>query len=160
MKPDEINDSDYPSEITEKLFFGLDETEMIVIKSHLFTEYMLDKYISKLNKSDSEIDKFNFTFYHKINISKILGLFENDKELDEFIINLNKLRNQIAHKMNYDNFLYDKIVEYPALYDETKWETKEKFRIGMMMLKSNYMCGKIQGKIDKYEVELKNKNCR
>ena len=115
---------------------------------------------SKLNKSDSEIDKFNFTFYHKINISKILGLFENDKELDEFIINLNKLRNQIAHKMNYDNFLYDKIVEYPALYDETKWETKEKFRIGMMMLKSNYMCGKIQGKIDKYEVELKNKKCR
>lgn len=149
-KPETNN---YPKEIVDKLFFDFDETEMIVIKAHLFIEYMLNIYIQFKNKSEIDFDKMNFTFNHKINISKILGLFLGDDELENYVTNLNKLRNQIAHRHTYDNDLYDKIVNYPESFNPTgKWKTKKDFKIGIMAIKSSWMCGRIQSKIDHAEI--------
>lgn len=151
-------DSNYPKEVIDKLFFSMDESEMIVIKAHLFIEYQLDNFIKALSKSRVEFDNMNFTFTQKLNICRILGLFETSEELEDYIVNLNKLRNQIAHKHNYDNDLYDKIVGYPDLLkNQTKWKTKEDFKIGMMAIKSSWMVGIIQGKMDRLK-ELNSKN--
>ena len=142
--------TNFPEQVVNKLFFSLDESEMIVIKAHLFVEYMLDKFIEAKSKSNYNIDKMNFTFYHKLNVSKILGLFEKHKEMEIYFQDLNKLRNQIAHKHTYDSDLYDKIVEYPKLYEggQKKWKTKESFKIGMMIIHTTWWCGTIQAKID------------
>jgi hypothetical protein len=142
--------SKYPKELVDKLFFEFDETEMIVIKVHLFIENSLDKFITACNHSITDIEKMNFTFNHKINIAKILGLFQNNQCLETYIIDLNRLRNQIAHKHTYDSDLYDKIVNYPADFkNQVKWKTKDAFKIGVMAIKSGWMYGFVQGKIDK-----------
>jgi len=149
--------AEFPKEIVDKLFFNLDESEMIVIKAHLFIEYMLDKFIESRSKSKMGIDKMNFTFNHKINISKILGLFENINELEDYVVNLNKLRNQIAHKHTYDSDLYDKIIDYPDSFNnQSKWKTKADFKIGIMAIKSSWMCGRIQSIIDFDKIQSKN----
>ena len=149
--------TEFPKEIVDKLFFDFDESEMIVIKAHLFIEYMLDNFIESRSKSKTGIDKMNFTFNHKINISKILGLFENTDELEDYVVNLNKLRNQIAHKHTYDNDLYDKIINYPDSFNnQSKWKTKADFKIGIMAIKSSWMCGRIQAIIDQDKIQSKN----
>lgn len=140
----------YPKEIIDKLFFSMDESEIIVIKAHLFIEYQLDKFLTAFSKTTVDIEKMNFTFNHKLNISRIIGLFENNEELENYVVNLNKLRNQIAHKHTYDIELYDKIIGFPDLFkNQTKWKSKDDFKIGMMAIKSSWMVGMIQGKLDR-----------
>lgn len=141
---------EYPKELVDKLFFDFDENEMIVIKAHLFIENALDKYITTCNKSTTDIEKMNFTFNHKINIAKILGLFQNDEPLETYVVDLNKLRNQIAHRHTYDSDLYDKIVNYPDSFkNQSRWKTKEDFKIGVMAIKSAWIYGLIHAKIKK-----------
>jgi|SRR5690606_4466978 len=140
---------DYPEEIVKKLFFDFDKSELIIIKAHLFIEYSLNKFIEANNKSNAEFEKMNFTFSHKINICKILGLFKNHPDLETYILDLNKLRNQVAHKHKFDDDLYDKLVNYPESYEkQTRWKTKGDYREAIMAIKSSFMCGIIMQKTD------------
>ena len=140
---------EYPEEVVKKLFFDFDKSELIIIKAHLFIEYSLNKFIEANNKSETEFEKMNFTFSHKLNICKILGLFEKHSDLEVYISDLNKLRNQVAHKHKFEDDLYDKIVNYPESFEkQTRWKTKGDFREAIMAIKSSFMCGMIMQKTD------------
>ena len=140
---------EYPEEVVKKLFFDFDKSELIIIKAHLFIEYSLNKFIEANNKSETEFEKMNFTFSHKLNICKILGLFEKHSDLEVYISDLNKLRNQVAHKHKFEDNLYDKIVNYPESFEkQTRWKTKGDFREATMAIKSSFMCGMIMQKTD------------
>jgi hypothetical protein len=141
--------ADYPEDIVKKLFFDFDKSELIIIKAHLFIEYSLNKFIEANNKSQTEFEKMNFTFSHKLNICKILGLFNMHSDLETYITDLNRLRNQIAHKHKFEDELYDKIVNFPDSFNsQTRWKTKGDFRESIMAIKSSFMCGIIMQKTD------------
>ena len=148
----------FPEELVQKLFFDFDKSELIIIKAHLFVEYALNKFIEANNKCETEFEKMNFTFSHKINICKILGLFEKNSDLEDYIIDLNKLRNQVAHKHLFDEKLYDKVLNYPESFkNQNRWKTKEAFREAVMAIKSSFMYGII---LQKTEATLKEKKGR
>lgn len=139
----------YPEDIVKKLFFDFDQSELIIIKAHLFIEYSLNKFIEANNKSQTEFEKMNFTFSHKLNICKILGLFNKHSDLEAYVTDLNRLRNQVAHKHKFEDELYDKIINYPDSFkNQTRWKTKSDFREAIMAIKSSFMCGIIMQKTD------------
>jgi hypothetical protein len=136
------SDFEYPEEVVKKLFFDFDKSEIIIIKAHLFVEYSINKFIQANNKSDVEFEKMSFTFSHKLNICKLIGLFKGHQDLEQYFLDLNKLRNQVAHKHMFDEKLFDKLVNYPESFEkQTRWKTKEDYRESIMAIKSAFMCG-------------------
>lgn len=147
-------EKEYPEELGEILMDKIDETEIIILKCHLVIEYALNHLITKVGKNRLDIDKARFTFSNKTKIAQLLGLFERESdELKIFINDLNKIRNQIAHSLSYDEKLIEKICNYPDSYDEKKWKNKSDFLKVMIRIKTSYMCGMIKGSTEKLEKE-------
>ncbi len=63
-------------------------------------------------KSDKklEIEKSSFSFNQKIEILVILKLLENNSQVYQILKTINILRNQIAHRFNFDRKLIDKLI--------------------------------------------------
>ena len=76
------------------------DIEMTLIKGQILIEHLLDRFIESSIKNPSEFDRTRFTFSEKLQISLMLGLPVGIK--DEITL-IYKLRNQIAHKLSYDN---------------------------------------------------------
>jgi hypothetical protein len=77
------------------------DIDNLIIKGHILTEYSLNLYID--SKSIEKMDKGSkLTYSNKVEIAQILGLFKNNAELKRELKLLNKLRNSIAHDLNYD----------------------------------------------------------
>ncbi len=115
MKTKEISDSEY-RDILMKELDGINNIELLILKGHILIEYSLNKFINDVNDGEVDIDQTNFTFYNKILVAEFLGLFKNKDHLRENLININKLRNQIAHKLFYEEELLKRIIEkYVAL---------------------------------------------
>lgn len=145
-----MKEEDYPKDIIEKLFFEFDKGELIILKAHLLIEYALNQFIQTCNLSNSDFEKMNFTFSNKIKIATLFGLFNSNDDLLNYITDLNRLRNQVAHKHEFDETLYEKIVNYPEGFKgQNKWKTKEEYCEGMMAIKSSFMCGYITSKKQK-----------
>ena len=83
-------------------FNQLSDIEGIILKGHILLEHQLDIAISKeiLNKNEYESDKFSFS--QKVIIGNMLGICRAFKAS---INALNKLRNQIAHSLKYEEEL-------------------------------------------------------
>ena len=145
---------EYPEELGEILIDKIDDTEIIILKCHLVVEYALNHLIIKVGKNRLDIDKARFTFSNKVKIAQLLGLFESKSdELKIFIDDLNKIRNQIAHRLSYDESLLEKICNYPDSFDNEKWNNKSDFLKMMIRIKTTYMCGMIKGSADRLEKE-------
>ena len=95
------------------------DVEMTLIKGQILIEHLLDRFIESSIKNPSEFDCTRFTFSEKLQISLMLGLPVGIKEEITIIY---KLRNQIAHKLTYDNkqliSLLKKISRYQKNHQE------------------------------------------
>ncbi len=98
-------DFDNPDELDVKLkdlLDNLDETELLIIKCHLLVEYAMSDFIKNEGSAKSNLSKDGFTFSQKVKICRLLRLFDQDNKMENFILSLNKIRNQISHTMSYD----------------------------------------------------------
>jgi hypothetical protein len=95
------------------------DIEMTIIRGQILIEHLLDRFIESSIKSPKEFDRTRFTFSEKLQISLMLGLPVGIK--DEITL-IYKLRNQIAHKLSYDNdqltILLKKISRYHKIHKE------------------------------------------
>jgi hypothetical protein len=134
-------------QIGELLFDRLNEIDIVIIKCHLLTEYSLNYYIETKSNNREPIHKSRFSFSNKIKIAKLFGLFDslNSKELETFINDINSLRNQVAHNLEYDPKLLEKLVEYPKDYKPEKWTSKEMYFKGILSVKTSFYVAKICG---------------
>jgi hypothetical protein len=82
--------------------------EGIIIRGHILYEKELDLAIGLNIPKKEHYDPEKFTFSHKVRIARMLALI--DKWLTE-VNALNKLRNQIAHSLAYDDKLVDIIIK-------------------------------------------------
>ncbi len=109
MGTQDINDSGYRDMLLKELN-GIEDLELLILKGHILIEYSLNKFINDINNGGIDIDKTNFTFYSKISIAELLGLFKANDHLKESIVMVNRLRNQIAHNLSFDKSLLKKII--------------------------------------------------
>jgi len=109
MRTKEIKDKNFES-ILKRELEGISDLELMILKGHILIEYSLNKYIDDINDGNLDIDKTNFNFSSKIRIAEFLGLFKKKDHLKESINDINKLRNQIAHQLKFDENLMLKII--------------------------------------------------
>ena len=113
MKSPEIPDDNFKKFINNELE-SISDIQLLVLKGHVLIEYSLNKFIEASFDETFKLNKTNFTFSHKINIAKALGLFWKNKSdfLEDHIKDINKLRNQIAHSLSFDNQILERIINY------------------------------------------------
>ncbi|ELB2259679.1 hypothetical protein QNZ79_004600 [Vibrio parahaemolyticus] len=85
------------------------EPIMVVLRTHLFIESMLEEIISnKIKKSEKLLGTSSFTFHHKLLLVEGFDILPDN--IVSSISQLNKLRNQCAHNLNVD-ITFDQIVK-------------------------------------------------
>jgi len=93
----------------------------LILKGHILTERALQYFINENAVKKVDFNKVNLTYSNKIEISKLLGLFENgNNQLYELLKLLNRIRNSIAHNIDYDEDLINKFLEKSYIQSFTK----------------------------------------
>jgi hypothetical protein len=94
---------DYQKFTSEHLI-GIDNLELLILKGHILVEYAINLYLEAISTSEqSDFFKENFTFSNKLSILKHFGnLGTKEDNLYQEIHLLNKLRNDIAHKLTFN----------------------------------------------------------
>lgn len=102
MKTKDIKDQDF-EELLNKQLNGIETIELMVLKGQILIAYSINKFIADTNESNLDIDKVGFTFSNKIKVAELLGLFNHNDRTKESINIVNKIRNQIAHQLTFDD---------------------------------------------------------
>lgn len=101
------------------------DMDNLILKGHLMTERALQYYINENAKKKVNFKKVRFTYSNKMEIAKLLGLFENgNSQLYGLLILLNKLRNSIAHSVEYDSNILKKFFEKSYIQSIKKNDTE------------------------------------
>jgi len=132
--------------VIQQYFFDIDGVEIIILKSHLFIESMITNYIARHNKSEKDINKMRFAFMTKVKIAEVLGLFVDQPNLKTYVLNLNKIRNQIAHTNEHDQAVLHSLIDFPRSFETQEEITDEaEFIQETLKIKSAFMGGFISG---------------
>lgn len=100
-----IQDNEITSRIDLYVNHLLDCKDMdnLILKGHLMTERALQYYINVKAIKKVNFKKVRFTYLNKLEVAKLLGLFENEEtNLYTLLKLLNGLRNSIAHNVGFD----------------------------------------------------------
>ncbi|NJB35227.1 hypothetical protein [Croceivirga sp. JEA036] len=88
------------------------DMDNLILKGHLMTELALQYLINEFAKKKVNFKKVRFTYSNKLEIARLLGLFENgNAQLYRLLKLLNRLRNSIAHNVEYDAKILNKFFE-------------------------------------------------
>lgn len=135
------------SEFANKELSKIDDIQLLILKGHIVIEYALNCYLEAISKSDhSDFFKENFSFSEKIKIAKHFGqLGSRDSNLIKELLILNKVRNDIAHRLEYSNDHLNELftevsVKYPKVDSSENISIKEK-----MIAAISFICGAIFG---------------
>lgn len=97
------------NEITSRIDLYVDhlldckDMDNLILKGHLMTERALQYYINVKAIKKVNFKKVRFTYLNKLEVAKLLGLFENEEtNLYTLLKLLNGLRNSIAHNVGFD----------------------------------------------------------
>ncbi len=83
---------------------GINNIELLILKGHIMVEYSMNLYLESISKAEgSDFFRENFTFSNKLAVIKHFGIIgSRDDNLYQEIFLLNKLRNDIAHSLKYN----------------------------------------------------------
>lgn len=105
-----------------KLIFSIDDPLHLIIRSHLYTEVMLNAVIRKNFKNPEKI--IDFSYSQKIKTLFALGKLDNLLYSD--LIQLNQLRNKFSHNLKYDiaEFDFSKFSDMKGIYTLKDYDRK------------------------------------
>jgi hypothetical protein len=114
---DTFNILELDSYIAESFIDTSNDVELVILKGHMLVEYTINLAIEKLafRKASAIID---LQFSTKLLFAEALGLFEGEtgNMFCEQIRSLTKMRNDIAHRLNFNNEHFLTIIKhYPTL---------------------------------------------
>jgi hypothetical protein len=136
--------------LTQQLEYVRD-VELLLLKGHTVIEYSLDKAIEALSFGNSK-KLISSQFHFKVSICEALGLFEGHGKdgLIEQIKKTNEIRNDIAHRLTYNEddlkHLYKYYPDVVALYKNVPNSEERKRRILYFILTG--ICGAIMGRLE------------
>jgi hypothetical protein len=87
-----------------------DDESAIILKGHLLVEYLLDKIIEQKCKAPNKIldDSRTYSFSVKLQLVYSMGLLPD--YLYENIVRINRLRNKLAHNLDFELDLNNMLV--------------------------------------------------
>lgn len=155
VKHKKIIDEDFKL-VIENEINSITDLELVILKGHILIEYSLNKFIDDISEKTFDIYKESFQFVHKVKICKALGLFKSTKHsLEEIILTFNKVRNSIAHYLEYDeNELHKLISLFKHMSKDVKPISNELTDIQITKDLVSSICGLIIGiKMGKQQIE-------
>jgi hypothetical protein len=131
--------------------------ELLILKSHLLVEYLLNSFIETHSNSDEfSISETSFQFHHKLKICMLFGVFENknDEKLQQILL-LNKIRNHVSHTLIIDKTLVENFLKYSDQKEEYKKPYSDQDIIKMFKQLIIYLCGYLVGTFQ-VQIQLEN----
>ncbi|QKZ13775.1 hypothetical protein [Spirosoma sp. KUDC1026] len=130
----------------EKIF----NIELLLVRGQILIEYVFTSFIENYSTEDDYRLDDKFPFYSKFQICRLLGLYtEKDTALIEQINVINKMRNDIAHKLTFDRTLLPNLYKH---HNGLKQEVKKKKLKGeakdryMLVMIFGSLCGNFSGR--------------
>lgn len=85
----------------EQYFKGISNPILYILQTHLYSENLLERLlIVELPKGKKLISEGRLTFYHKVKIVESLDVV--DGQVLKSLFELNKVRNDLAHKFDHE----------------------------------------------------------
>lgn len=128
---DNLNIEEFRKFITEQLLV-IDNFELMILKGHTLTEYTINLYINSIShKNKPDFCDGNTSFSLKLKILENFGknIGKVDANFFEELNMLNKLRNEIAHKLKYNEQLIQNIYSLLSKKDSSFNKTNFKNEI-------------------------------
>lgn len=146
-----------PPDKLDKFIFNeltnINDIDLLILKGHIFIEFMLDKYIEALsNYKDTDFSKENFTFAQKIKIIKHFGTIgSTEYNFNKELMLLNILRNNIAHDLTYNKshleLLFKELDKKNSTILERYSESRDRFIASIAFIYGTILGAKLE--IDK-----------
>ena len=98
-------------EFSIKELSSINDIQLLILKGHILVEYSLNCYLeAKSTNKEPDFFKERFNFSAKVNIAKYFRTLGsvNDDIIKELNI-LNKIRNEIAHSLTYNEKLLNQL---------------------------------------------------
>lgn len=76
-----------------------DDRDYVFIRGHLYLEALMTEIIKKTYKDSDSALEIGKMFYNKIKLLKAIGII--DKDMENLLLEINKIRNKMAHNMEY-----------------------------------------------------------
>lgn len=128
--------------------------ELTILKGHILIEYMLNHFIDKVTEEKVDFESNRFSFSQKIYLAELLGI--KSKEINDQINLVNKLRNDIAHRLTYNKQHLGTLLsnigkKYPTIIELKKSQNITIATVGAM----TWICANIYAQI---ESQVKRRN--
>ena len=121
--------------------------ELVILKGHVLIEYMLNHFIDKATNDNIDFENTRFSFSQKNYLFELLG--DNIKELHDEINLVNKLRNDIAHRLTYNNqHLSTLLSNVGRKYNKITELQKDNQLMLALIATMTYICGTLYGHIE------------
>ncbi|URI10046.1 hypothetical protein MW290_31420 [Aquincola tertiaricarbonis] len=80
------------------------DTELILLKGHLLLESVIDQSLGHLVRRDG-VDSLNISFAKKLQLLRLLHDMDHEQflKIQAFTLQVNRLRNKLAHELNFDS---------------------------------------------------------
>lgn len=115
--------------------------DLVILKCHLLIEFMVDQSLNLLSANKIEIERERFSFYQKITLLHMLG-FPPDPAFLPSIELINQIRNQVAHTLDIDRGLIDKLIRINSEDPEKQDIKDDNERIKRITW---FICGTLMG---------------
>ena len=123
------------------------QLDLVVLRSHLLIEYMLNQFIDITARTEGVIDTERFTFSQKEALVHLLG-FPSDPLFFPSVDLLNKIRNQVAHTLTLDRRLIDKLISINSEDPDEPLQLNDAKRATAVKHITRYLCGHMVGVIE------------
>ena len=124
----------------------INDFELLILKGHILVEYMLNCYLESIsNIKDSDFFREKLTFSMKLNMARHFGELGNKEEnINQEVQLLNKLRNDIAHNLSYNEKHLSEFYSHLGKKN-TRFKSSDVFENEFEKFKSSilFLCGAI-----------------
>ncbi len=126
--------------------------DLVILKCHILIEFMMNQYINLLSESKVDVTKERFTISQKLTIVHMLGFIFDPLILPSIEI-INKLRNQVAHRLTIDRGLIDKLLKINSEDPDTFIEPNDAERAKGIKSITRFICYAFLGVIEAKHIE-------
>ncbi|KIA92462.1 hypothetical protein OA93_23280 [Flavobacterium sp. KMS] len=137
----------------------IDDFNLLILKGHILVEYIINLYLESLsNKKEPDFFKENYTFSLKLGLLKHFGNIGGELiNLYEELHLLNKLRNDIAHKLQYQERhltdFYTHLSKKELIFKNNDFDNElEKFKHAIFFLLGIFVAAYVQN-VDKTDYD-------
>jgi hypothetical protein len=119
--------------------------ELLILKCHIVLEFAIEAYMRALSAGLIGDDELRLRFEEKVNVAFMLGLGIDDPVLLPSILLINRIRNDIAHRLTLNEDRIDELLQINCddCHGKKKFTHKERLR-GLKSITWG-ICGLISG---------------